>query len=80
MGFDMFDDLVDTGYDYFDNEIRVEQAILRNQDLIQGRIDLAPYRNRLVRNREYLLHQFPEIVRQRVTKDFTVLAQRLITL
>jgi hypothetical protein len=67
MGFDMFDDLVDTSYDYMDNDVRVEQAILRNQDLIQGRINLEPYRARLTRNREYLLHEFCEVVRQRVT-------------
>lgn len=67
MGFDMFDDLVDTSYDYLDNDVRVEQAILRNQDLIQGRINLEPYRARLIRNREYLLHEFCEVVRQRVT-------------
>jgi hypothetical protein len=77
MGFDMFDDLVDTSYDYLDNNIRVEQAILRNQDLIQGRINLEPYRARLIRNREYLLHEFPEVIRQRVTRDLTAVAQQL---
>jgi hypothetical protein len=71
MGFDMFDDLVDNSYDHLDNDVRVEQAILRNQDLIQGRINLEPYKARLVRNREYLLNEFCEIVRQRVTSSLS---------
>ena len=80
MGFDMFDDLVNTSYDYMSNEVRVEQAILLNQDLIQGRIDLAPYQDRLRRNREFLLHEFAPQVRNRVTQDFAALGQRLGTI
>lgn len=47
MGFDMFEDIVDTSYDFFPNEERVEQAILRNQDLIQGRVDISHLKSRL---------------------------------
>lgn len=47
MGFDMFDDVVDTSYDFLPNDQRVEQAILRNQDLIQGRIDISYLQQRL---------------------------------
>lgn len=77
MGFDMFDDLVDTSYDMLENNTRVEQAILLNQDLIQGRINLEHYKDRLVRNREYLIREFPAQVRQRVARDFAALAQKL---
>lgn len=47
MGFDMFEDVVDTSYDFLPNEERVEQAILRNQDLIQGRVDISHLKSRL---------------------------------
>jgi hypothetical protein len=73
MGFDMFDDLVDTSYEEFDYLDRVEQAILRNKDLIQGNIDLAPYKHRLERNREYLLYGLPD----RMEREFVIQAQAL---
>jgi hypothetical protein len=44
-GFDMFDDLVDTSYDCLPNETRLTAALESNQDLIVGKIDLAPYRD-----------------------------------
>jgi hypothetical protein len=62
MGFDMFDDLVNTNYDSINNGQgleRAEQALIRNRDLIQGKIDLSPYQSRLKRNREYLLWELP---------------------
>lgn len=56
MGFDVFDDIVDTSYDHLPNDQRVEQAILRNQDLIMGRIDLDPYQVRLQKQSRYVLN------------------------
>jgi hypothetical protein len=76
MGFDMFDDLVDTSYDNISNDLgleRAEQALIRNRDLIQGRIDLTPYRARLERNREHMLWGLPD----RMERDFVVRAQAL---
>jgi hypothetical protein len=65
LGFDMFSDLVDTSYDSMPNEVRAEQALLLNQDLIQGRIDLAPYQERLRAQREFLLDDYPTMMELR---------------
>lgn len=76
MGFDMFDDLVDNSYDSIGNDQgleRAEQALLRNRDLIQGRVDLTPYRARLERNREHMLWGLPD----RMERDFVVHALAL---
>ena len=59
LGFDMFDDIVDNSFDDLPNEERVEQAILRNRDLILGKYNLDRYRNRLVAQREYALKGLP---------------------
>jgi hypothetical protein len=80
LGFDMFDDLVDTSYDVLPNESRLEQALIRNRDLIQGRIDLAPYQARLQRNREYLLDDFPAWMELRFKRDCERLARDLLPL
>jgi hypothetical protein len=76
MGFDMFDDLVDNSYDNISNDMgleRADQALIRNRDLIQGQIDLAPYRARLERNREWALWGLPD----RMERDFVVRARAL---
>lgn len=80
LGFDMFDDLVDTSYDVLPNESRLEQALLRNRDLIQGNVDLAPYQERLRRNREYLLDDFPTWMELRFKRDCERLARNLLPL
>ena len=77
LGFDMFDDVVDTSYDQLPNEIRAEQAILRNQDLIQGHIDLSPYRQRLRAQREFLLDDYPTIMEIRFQRDCERLISKL---
>lgn len=66
LGFDMFRDIVDLSYDSMPNASRAEQAILLNQDLILGRIDLKPYQSRLQAQREFLLHDFPVQIEQRL--------------
>ena len=75
LGFDMFEDLVDTSYDTLPNSTRLEQALALNQDLIQGKIDLAPYQQRLQRNREYLLGGFLTWMENRFKRDCQQLAQ-----
>lgn len=57
MGFDMFEDVVDTSYDFLPNDQRVEQAILRNQDLIQGRINIDHLHDRLIKQQNRVLHE-----------------------
>jgi hypothetical protein len=69
LGFDMFTDLVDVSYDHMPNEVRAEQALQLNQDLIQGRVDLVPYRERLQAQREFLLNDFATIMELRFIRD-----------
>lgn len=80
LGFDVFDDLVDTSYDNLPNDVRVEEALRRNKDLILGRIDLEPYRQRLRRNRVFLLHEFPQRCRELYKRQVAALAQQLVTI
>lgn len=77
-GFDMFEDLVDTSYDSLPNETRLEQALLRNQDLILGKRDLLPYQERLQQQQKFLLDDFPTIMELRFQRDASVLAQKQI--
>ena len=77
LGFDMFDDLVDTSYDVLPNESRAEQALLRNRDLIMGNINLAPYQERLERNRVFLLDDFPTMIELRFKRDCERLRRNL---
>jgi hypothetical protein len=77
LGFDMFDDLVNTTYDYMPNEVRVEQAVTLNQDLIMGQRDLEPYRERIQANREHLLEDWPTIMELRFIRDCERLARDL---
>jgi hypothetical protein len=76
LGFDMFEDLVDCSYDWAPNDSRAELAIMLNQDLILGRIDLAPYQARLAAQRDFVLHHYS----QRCFDNFTAQAQHLGTI
>ena len=71
LGFDMFTDLVDISYDHMPNDVRAEQAVLLNQDLVQGRIDLAPYRERLRAQREFLLDDYSTMMEMRFQRDIS---------
>jgi hypothetical protein len=73
MGIDMFDDLVNNSYDTMDGVERIQAAIELNQDLIAGRIDLAPYKARLRRNREYVLWSLVD----KMHSDFIAKARQL---
>lgn len=73
LGFDMFTDLVDTSYDTLPNDVRLEAALELNRDLIEGRINLAPYYERLRDQRDFLLYDYPSIMQMRWERD----AQRL---
>jgi hypothetical protein len=76
MGFDMFDDIVDSSYDLIGNDLgfeRAQQTLFLNQDLILGKIDLTPYRRRLERNRTWALWGLPD----RMERDFVCRAQAL---
>lgn len=75
LGFDMFDDVVDNSFDLLPNDVRVEQALCLNQDLIQGRIDLSHLQQRLERNQHRMLYEFPE----QIINNFVQQAQQLRT-
>lgn len=78
MGFDMFDDLVDNSYDTIDGPDRIRAAIELNQDLIQGKIDLLPYKYRLQRNREHVLWGLPDRMEREFVIQARALADRLL--
>lgn len=68
IGFDMFEDVVDTSYDFLPNDQRVEQAILRNQDLIQGRVDLTHLQDRLIAQSNRVLNSTTQYYQQNFIK------------
>jgi len=76
-GFDMFDDVVDTSYDALPNDIRLVNALELNQDLIQGKIDLAPYQDRLRKQREFVLYEFPKLMERQFIGDCEQLVNNL---
>lgn len=69
LGFDMFTDLVDVSYDTMSNEVRAEQALLLNKDLILGKIDLAPYQQRLIQQREFVLNEYSKLIESRLIES-----------
>jgi hypothetical protein len=78
LGFDMFDDLVNTSYDTLPNDVRLEQAILLNRDLIMGHRDLAPYQDRIQANRDYMLDDWPTLMELKFIRDCERLASDLL--
>ena len=78
MGFDMFDDVVDTSYDDLPNEQRWSAALDRNWHLLQQPLDLEPYRQRLERNMIKLLWQLPVSMETAFAAQAQALADRLL--
>jgi len=76
-GFDMFDDVVDNSYDSLPNETRLIQALELNSDLIQGRVDLTPYRERLQDQRKFILNDYINLMELRFVQDCEELASKL---
>ena len=76
-GFDMFDDVVDNSYDNLPNDTRLTQALELNRDLIQGRIDLSPYQERLRAQREFILDDYTNLMELRFIRNCEQLASKL---
>jgi hypothetical protein len=76
-GFDMFDDVVDNSYDNLPNDTRIMQALELNKNLIQGRVDLSPYQQRLEDQRKFLLDDYTNIMELRFIRDCEQLASNL---
>jgi hypothetical protein len=65
----MFTDIVDVSYDTLPNDQRIQCALESNQDLILGKIDLAPYSKRLRAQREFVLNDYPAVMELRFVRD-----------
>lgn len=78
LGFDMFDDLVDTSYDWMPNDVRVEQAIELNAELIRGHCDLAPYQTRLQQQRQFVLEKYTELMAAKFQKQAELCAAKVL--
>jgi hypothetical protein len=77
LGYDMFDDVVDTSYDRLPNNIRARMALELNKDLIQGRVNLESYRDRLRAQSEFILNKYPRIMETRFQRDCDQLIEHL---
>lgn len=60
LGFDMFDDLVNTTYDWLPNETRVETALALNKEFVLEQRDLTQYQQRLQNNQQRALYGLVE--------------------
>jgi hypothetical protein len=59
MGFDMFEDVVNTSYDRYPDETRWKTALIKNNDLIQNGVKRSDYIERLEYNKQQALEVFP---------------------
>jgi hypothetical protein len=57
---------------------RISAAIELNRDLIAGKIDLAPYKQRLRRNREYVLWELIDKMQLDFIADARQLAKKTL--
>jgi hypothetical protein len=79
LGFDLFDDIVDTAYDTLDDTVRLKTALESNRDLcIHGR-DFASYRARLFAQRDFVLNKYPELMANRFKNKARQLALKLLS-
>ena len=62
LGFDMFDDIVDNSYDYLDDEIRYQQALELNRDLLINTPDLSHLQDRFKKQQNYVLNIWPSVL------------------
>jgi hypothetical protein len=78
LGFDMFEDLVDTSYDWLPNDQRVEVALELNRELILGNRDLAPYQERLQRQQDFVLDMYPKWIRANFVRQAQSCASKIL--
>jgi hypothetical protein len=79
LGFDMFDDIVDTSYDSLPNETRVEKALLLNKDVILGRAPIPlNLTQRLQQQRNYVLNTYPDLIDKKFNEQAIALAKKLL--
>lgn len=73
LGFDMFEDIIDTSYDNLPNDSRLFEAITRNRHILEQGIDRAALMPRLLKNQQYVLDHWP----RKLVRDYQ---QRVIDL
>ena len=78
LGFDVFRDLVDTSYDYWDDDVRWKDAIELNKDIINGKFDRNQYIERLKRNQDYALNTWSELMVDNFNSDAQEILDRLL--
>jgi hypothetical protein len=74
----MFEDLVDTSYDWLSNDQRVEVALELNRELILGNRDLAPYQERLQRQQDFVLDMYPKWIRANFVRQAQSCASKIL--
>ena len=79
MGFDVFEDIVETSYDWSDNSMRVEQAVDLNADLLTHGIDRGCLQDRLLANQHHALHVWPQQMIQNYQCRVTEILSSLTT-
>jgi hypothetical protein len=75
-GFDMFDDIVDTSYDWAPNDQRIELALNLNRDFAENASNTDALRSRLIANQQHALTGYLQWMQQKFTTDVT----RLLTI
>jgi hypothetical protein len=55
LGFDTFDDVIDTSYDWLPDDVRIEEAIRRNAGVLTHGTDRPALAERLQRNQDLVL-------------------------
>jgi hypothetical protein len=78
LGFDMFEDLIDTSYDWLPNDQRVEAALELNRELILGNRDLTPYQERLQRQQDFVLDMYPKWIRGNFVRQAQSCASKIL--
>lgn len=71
LGFDMFDDVVDTSYDWIDNSQRVETALNLNKDFVLANDKLNYLDQRLAQNQKHALHNLISVMATKAKHDLS---------
>lgn len=68
-GFDMFEDLIDTSYDWLPNDQRIQCALAANRDFVIDPGDLAAVHSRIESNRRHVMHGYLQWIKQTLLRD-----------
>jgi hypothetical protein len=68
-GFDMFEDLIDTSYDWLSNDQRIQQALTANRDFVTDPGNLAGVQSRIEHNRQHVMQGYLQWIKQTLIRD-----------